>query len=205
MSNVTQSKFDAAIAKLIAVSKTVTMSPACGTYWNGLLSKAYKVHANGTVQSSVSDPLAYFMVPLCGDGKRGRSVDLTLAQFKDALEQGYTANADKMYRGVNARVISKGLAYNEARKDSNKGSLEGRKTVTKVSGLKNKKALAFAAKETEKMEAALRDNLNAKAFETSQMIDMIIAKYSKAPKPEVIKPEIKPETIKPATNKARKA
>ena len=58
----------------------------------------------------------------------------------------------------------------------------------------------------QEIETAKQANMNAKAFETSMTVDMIIAKYSKVAKPEVVKPTVKPEVVKPESKKAaRKA
>lgn len=102
-------------------------------YWNGLLNKPYKLHSNGTVQSTMSNPLAYFTVPLSGSGTRGRSHTFVIEQFTFALLQNWTCNAHVALRGINEVAIKNGMAFAMPRSDSALGTVQGRKLAHSAS------------------------------------------------------------------------
>jgi hypothetical protein len=146
-------------------------------YWTTLLDNAYDltlkpVSKGGIIQGNLSNPLAYYIVPLFGDGTRGRSHEFTLKQFEFAIIKGWTADADKRLRGVNAEAIEAGLAFNRAKSDSVYGTLAGRQVANKVSNAsnngKNTTKLAASIEEAEKEGVFKEDwslELSLKALE----------------------------------------
>lgn len=197
----TQISLNSAVSKLQAAMQTVSCSSDTLSYWTGLLAKQYKLHVNGTVQSTMSNPLAYFTVPLAGDGIKGRSHDFVLAQFCYALTQNWTSKAHIALRGVNEQAIKAGMSFARPRQDSALGSVEGRLAATMVSAQSNPKARQVGSKEVLALESAKHDN-NRAAFENASLsIAAILEKYSKPVKPQAVKAE----TVKPATAKGKKA
>lgn len=193
----TQVNLNNAIAKLQSAMNSVSCNSDTMAYWAGLLGKRYTLHGNGTVQSTMSNPLAYFTVPLAGDGIKGRSHDFVIAQFCYALSQGWTKNAHVALRGVNESAIKAGMAFARPRQDSTLGSVEGRLAATMVSSQSNAKARQVGSKEVMTLESAKQDN-NRVAFENASLtIAAILEKYSKPAKPASAKPEVaKPEVVK---------
>lgn len=185
----TQQTLNAAIAKLQTAMSTVTCNTDTATYWNNLIARKLVLHSNGTVQSTCSNPLAYFLVPLAGDGTRGRSHNFTLDQFVYALSQGWTKDADKRLRGVNESAIKAGLAYAKPRQDSVLGSVEGRLAATMISAQSNVKTRQQGSREVIKLENAKQEK-NRAAFENATLtLAALIEKYGKN-KPEMVKPEV---------------
>jgi hypothetical protein len=196
----TQTNLNNAIIRLNNAVKASTCASDVAAYWTGLLNKRYALHANGTVQSTMSNPLAYFCVPLAGDGTKGRSHDFVMAQFDYALTHGLTKNAHIALRGVNESAIKAGMAFARPRSDSSLGSVEGRLAATMVSAQSNVKARQVGSRQVVTLEAAKQSNDRVTFENASLSLAAIIEKYSKAPKAE------KPETVKASkANKAPKA
>lgn len=192
----TQISLNSAVSKLQAAMQTVSCSSDTLSYWTGLLAKQYKLHVNGTVQSTMSNPLAYFTVPLAGDGIKGRSHDFVLAQFCYALTQNWTKNAHVALRGVNESAIKAGMSFARPRQDSALGSVEGRLAASMVSAQANPKARALGSKEVLTLEVAKQENNRASFENASLSIAAILEKYSKPAKPQAVKSETKPATAK---------
>lgn len=131
----TQESYNNAVATLVTtLNSTKKILPECAEYWQDVLSKAASRTFKGNVQGTVSNPVAYFAVPLSGDGKgKGRTKEFTLDQFKFALSKGWQADTDKRLRGVDPDAIAAGLAASWARKDSALGTKEERKEASKTS------------------------------------------------------------------------
>ena len=131
-------------------------------YWTGLINTAkgltLKTAAKGgAVQATISNPLAYFVVPLAGDGKNGRTDQFTIDQFEFALKEGYESGADVEFRsGKNEKVINAGLCYTKGKKASARlGSLESREYAHKLSALAAKGAkVSNLAKELAEAETS---------------------------------------------------
>ena len=185
----TQNSLNNAIAKLQTAMSTVVCSSDTLSYWTGLLAKTYKLHANGTVQSTMSNPLAYFTVPLSGDGTKGRSHDFVLAQFCYALTQNWTKNAHVALRGVNENAIKAGMSFARQKQDSALGSVEGRLAATMVSAQANPKARQQGAKEVLVLESAKQEHNRASFEHATLSIAAILEKYSKPAKPTTVKVE----------------
>jgi len=98
---------------MLSVAVKVYASGECAAYWNGVLSKAQELtikegSKGGDVQRTLSNPLAYYAVPLyehnCYNAglrsskPKGRTPDFTMAQFVRALKEGHTNRADKIAR-----------------------------------------------------------------------------------------------------------
>jgi hypothetical protein len=131
----TQISLNNAVASLNTSLEAVQERIAADTlsYWTGLLGKVYTLHSNGTVQSTCSNPVAYFLVPLSGNGSRGRSHRFVIEQFQFALLQGWTSNAHVALRGINENAIKAGMAFNMPRNDSALGTVQGRKLAHSAS------------------------------------------------------------------------
>ncbi len=188
-----QTNLNNAIARLNDAVKASTCASDVAAYWTGLLGKRYTLHANGTVQSTMTNPLAYFCVPLAGDGTKGRTHNFVMAQFDYALTHGLTKNAHVALRGIDETAIKAGMSFARPRQDSALGSVEGRLAASMVSAQSNAKARQAGAKEVLNLEAAKQGN-NRVAFEnTSLSIAAILEKYSKpaASKPAASKPAAK--------------
>jgi len=183
----TQTNLNNAIARLTETVKATTCTTEVASYWTGLLNKRYTLHAGGTVQRTMSNPLAYFCVPLSGDGTKGRSHDFTLAQFEYALTQGWTKNAHIALRGINESAIKAGMAFARPRLDSALGSVEGRLAANMVSAQSNVKARQVGSKQVMALETAKQSNDRVAFENTSLTIANLIEKYSKPAKPEVVK------------------
>lgn len=195
----TQISLNNAVSKLQQEMSTVVCNADTATYWTTLLNRKYVLHSNGTVQSTCSNPVAYFLVPLSGDGTKGRSHEFTLAQFNYALTQGLTKNAHVVLRGVDESAIKAGMSFARPRSDSNLGTVEGRLAASMVSSQSNVKARQQGAKQVITLETAKLNN-NRAAFENASLsLAAIIEKYSKVAKPA------KPETAKPENKAAKKA
>lgn len=185
----TQNSLNSAVSKLQAAMQTVSCSNDTATYWIGLLSKKYTLHSNGTVQSTCSNPVAYFLVPLSGDGTKGRSHDFVIAQFCYALSQNWTKNAHVALRGVNEQAIKAGMSFARPRQDSSLGSVEGRLAASMVSAQSNPKARQQGAKEVLTLETAKQEHNRASFENASLSIAAILEKYSKPAKPATVKVE----------------
>lgn len=161
----TQTAYVAGLNVLIAaLNSSKGVSAETKEYWEGLLDKALdkKLSADGAVQSTLSNPLAYFAVPLCSDKEsgRGRTKEFTLEQFKLALSKGWTVKADKALRGVNQDAINAGLAASWARKDSALGLKEERRLAAKSS---NNNRIALMEATNAKLAAKKLEREAAKA------------------------------------------
>ena len=185
----TQQSLNNAIATLKQSRLSVTCDTATATYWDGLLAKTYRLHVNGTVQSTCSNPVAYFLVPLSGDGTKGRSHDFVIAQFCYALSQNWTKNAHVALRGVNEQAIKAGMSFARPRQDSSLGSVEGRLAASMVSAQSNPKARQQGAKEVLTLETAKQEHNRASFENASLSIAAILEKYSKPAKPATVKVE----------------
>lgn len=204
----TQVTLNNAIAMLKDAMSTVTFGNDTGTYWTGLLNKPYTLHSDGTVQSTMSNPLAYFVVPLAGDGTRGRSHSFTLDQFCFALTQNWTTGAHVKFRGVNALTISKGLAFNRARLDSELGTVLARKEANKLSankelGVKVKKGLGETLERIDNTPTINGRVIGMEVYQNS--IAAAILASNKPAKPAKATKPAKPASVKPATRKPRAA
>ena len=185
------------------VVKNATLSSEVRTYWENSLKAV-------TLENWAINPWGYVLKGIAKGTRRNPTSVLKL--FKLGMEAPFNlkSNLESQARKAETPFARKcmelGLFASFARKASQYGSTEGRLTGDKVSKLGNAKARRTGAELVQSMEVALQDNLNAKAFETSQTIDMIIAKYSKKPevKPEVVK-VVKPEVVKPSSRKPRAA
>lgn len=108
-----QHQFEAALTMIGVVVKAYANTPECKAYWNGLLSEAsnktLKIGAvGGAVQATISDPLAYWAVPIYGWNMynagltarppRGRSMEIALGQLVRVMKLGLTTRADKVAR-----------------------------------------------------------------------------------------------------------
>lgn len=154
--------------KSVVESKIVGMSASTRDYWLGLCNKSYVF--NGTVQESMSNPLAYFVVPLAGDGTRGRSHAFVLRQLRYALAHNATCKAHVILRGVNQGAIEAGLAFSRAREDSELGTVEGRNLATLVAQSKgDKKELAAMVVKNESLGLLKASN---KSFASSVRDDI---------------------------------
>lgn len=206
MSNITESfvKTLAIEAKqLVATSKA---NEVTRKYWNDKLD-------NVTLKTWAINPLGYILKGLSPYARRAKSD--TVAQFLTGLELQLTATLEQQARKPDSqlarKLIEKGNFYSAARDDSQYGSKESREQGHKVAHtVATVKDRRIGAALIQDLENSLQGHLNAKAFETSVTLDMLVQKYSKKPevvKPEVVKPEVvKPEVVKPeATKKARKA
>lgn len=209
--NVTQQTLNAAIVKLQNALAGATVSSDVLSYWTTLLNKKVTLHANGTVQSSCSNPIAYFLVPLSGDGTKGRSHDFVMQQFNYALTHGLTSNAHVALRGVNEDAIRAGMAYAKPRKDSSLGTVEARQAACIVAGTTMAdSAKGKAAKEVVKLDAA---KIEGNRSSYSNSLDAIAALLQAAEKrnskttpaaPAVTKPvQTAPEIVKPAKRKGK--
>lgn len=167
----TQATMNAAIqqVKAIVESKIIGMSTDTKAYWLGLTSKQYTF--KGTVQESMSNPLAYFVVPLAGDGTKGRSHAFVVKQLRWALSKNATSKAHILLRGVNQAAIEAGLSFSRAREDSELGTVEGRNLATLVAQSKgNKKELAEIVVKNEKLGLLGKGN---KSFASSIKDDIV--------------------------------
>lgn len=185
----TQTSLNNAIAKLQQARLSAVCDTATANYWDTLLARKLTLHSNGTVQSTCSNPVAYFLVPLSGDGTKGRSHEFTLAQFCYALSQGWTKNAHVALRGVNEQAIKSGMSFARPRQDSALGSVEGRLAATMVSAQANPKARQQGAKEVLTLENAKLEGNRASFENASLSIAAILEKYSKPAKPATVKVE----------------
>lgn len=185
----TQNSLNAAVSKLQAAMSNVVCSTDTATYWTNLLAKQYKLHVNGTVQATCSNPVAYFLVPLAGDGTKGRSHEFTLAQFAYALTQNWTSKAHIALRGVNEQAIKSGMAFARPRQDSALGSVEGRLAASMVSAQANPKARQQGAKEVLTLETAKQEHNRASFEHATLSIAAILDKYAKPAKPATVKVE----------------
>lgn len=167
----TQASMNAAIAavKEIIESKIVGMSFDTKSYWLGLVNRSYTF--KDSVQESMSNPLAYFVVPLAGDGTKGRSHAFVIKQLRWALSKNATSKAHVLLRGVNQQAIEAGLSFSRAREDSNLGTVEGRNLATLVAQSKgDKKELAAMVVKNESLGLLGKAN---KSFATSVKNDII--------------------------------
>jgi hypothetical protein len=190
------------------VVKSATLAADVRKYWTDSLD-------NVTLDNWAINPWGYVLKGIA-KGTRRNPVSV-LKLFKLGMEAPFNlksnleAQARKPETAFARKCMELGLFASFARKASQYGSAEARLTGDKVAKLGNVKARKAGAELVQGMEIALQDNLNAKAFETSQTIDMIIAKYGKpAVKPVAEKPAVKPVAEKPAVKpvtekKARKA
>ena len=199
---VNQASLNAAVTMLSTAVKTATCSADVSSYWNGILAKPYRLHANGTVQSTCSNPVAYFLVPLSGDGTKGRSHAFVMQQFEYALQNGLTKNAHIALRGIDESAIKAGMSFNRARKDSMLGSVEGRQAASIVSGtIMSDSAKGKAAKEVIKLDAAKIEGNRSSYSNSMDAIAALLAASEKrnakaTPAPAVTKPEVKPVVTK---------
>ncbi len=187
-----------AIAKLQQAMLSATCDSNTATYWTGLLGKQYTLHSGGTVQRTMSNPLAYFVVPLAGDGTKGRSHEYTISQFTYALSKGWTNKAHECLRGVNELAIRDGMAFARPRLDSNLGTVEGRLAASMISAQSSPKARKDGSKLVTTLESAKQGNDRVTFENASLSLAAIIEKYSKPA-------TAKPATAKPATTKPKAA
>lgn len=210
--NVTQQSLNDAIAKLNAALSSATVSDAVQSYWTGLLGKRYTLNSNGTVQSTMSNPLAYFTVPLSGQGLKGRSHDFVMSQFEYALSQGWCKDAHIKLRGIDESAIVAGMSYSRARKDSSLGTVEGRIAAAKVSAtVMSETAKVKAAKQVTLLDTAKVDN-NRAAYSNSldaiaKLLEAAEKRNNKPVAPVVTKPvhTETPAVTKPGKRKAKGA
>lgn len=187
--------FSALSQELITiVNNTANVSSTVAAWWitrlNGVI--------NGT-DKGLTNPQGYFLNGIAPTSRRCQGN--VKALFVECLLAGYTGNAEVQCRTVNEfsqRMMQKGLFESFARRESQYGDKDSRLAGAKVSHatmpIKVKKE---ASKQVGIMADARDNNLNAKAFETSMTIDMIIQKYSN--KPEVVRKLLsKPEVVKQA-------
>lgn len=138
----TQESFNNAVTLLSTTLAKMgkKVSPDCKVYWEGVLDKAAGKTFKGTVQNTVSNPSAYFLVPLSGEGKSGRGHELPMSQFIYALKKGWTSKTHEYCRALKgltaeeiAELLAEGLYYSQARKDSALGNKQERLEQAKVS------------------------------------------------------------------------
>lgn len=167
----TQVSMNAAIqmVKNVIESKIVGMSADTRSYWLGLVNKSYAF--KNSVQESMSNPLAYFVVPLAGDGTKGRSHSFVIKQLRWVLSKNATTKAHKLLRGVDQAAIEAGLSFSRAREDSDLGSVEGRNLANMVAQSKgDKKALAAIVMKNESLGLLKSSN---KSFAQSVKNDIV--------------------------------
>jgi hypothetical protein len=128
--------------------------------------------------------------------KAKRPLSTVCKAIATALVENVAYNPDRFSNAVSVTGMEQGLTQHNRTVES----LEKREIMelvaTKPLNAKVKKELI---KESAAMDTARKQNLGAVAFEASQSLAMIIAKYSK--KPETVKPE----TIKPASGRKPRA
>jgi hypothetical protein len=105
---------------LISVAVKAYATEQNRVYWTGLIDtargKTLKVGSNGgDVQATLSDPLAYFVVPAyawnCFHAKlqnkmpRGRTMEETMGQLVRVLKMGLTNRADKVARVATSLTV----------------------------------------------------------------------------------------------------
>lgn len=193
-------KLQTIVARLRQVLDSTGMQ---SPYWTDKLNAAEKVtlkavNKGGVIQGNFSNPTAYFIVPLYGDGTRGRSHEFVLKQFEFTIIKGWTGDADKKLRGVNAEAIESGLAFNRARSDSSYGSLAGRQMANKASGASN------AGKNTSKLAESVAEAEKEGLFKEEWSLELSM----KALELEMSKLKSKPTKAAPtvkAVTKGRKA
>jgi len=127
------------------------------------------------VQSTCSNPLAYFLVPLAGTGKAGRSHDFVMSQFRFALSQGWTCKAHAFLRGVNESAIMAGMAFAMPRQDSNLGTVAGRKAATVAA--KSAPTAAAAAAAVAVDTAAKNKDMDGVII-AGQRLDALLAQFA---------------------------
>lgn len=195
----TQQSLNQALTVLSTALKSATCTDSTRVYWTGLLAKPYTLHHDGSIQSTISNPLAYFMVPLSGTGKSGRNHDFVLQQFSFALSQGWTCKAHVALRGVNEAAIVAGMSFAMPRQDSSLGTVLGRKAAT------------IAAKNAPTMEAAtlavtINDAVKAhdmeKVLDAGQRLDQLLVEFAAEKEAESAKAA---KAAKAAESKAAKA
>jgi len=207
---VNQASLNAAVTMLSTAVKTATCSADVSSYWNGILAKPYRLHANGTVQSTCSNPVAYFLVPLSGDGTKGRSHEFVLSQFSYALSQGWCKDAHVHLRGIDESAIVAGMSYSRARKDSMLGTVEGRIAAATVSAtVMSDSAKGKAAKQVTLLDAAKIDGNRSAYSHSLDAIAALIAasekRNAKVTVPVVTKPvQTAPEVVKLAEKRKGK-
>jgi len=207
---VNQASLNAGIAKLNASLSSANVTDVVRSYWTGLFSKGYRLHSNGTVQSTCSNPVAYFLVPLSGDGTKGRSHAFVMQQFEYALQHGLTKNAHIALRGIDESAIKAGMSFNRARKDSMLGSVEGRQAASIVSGtVMSDSSKGKAAKEVIKLDAAKIEGNRSSYSNSMDAIAALLAASEKrnakaTPAPAVTKP-VQQENTPVVTKTGRKA
>ncbi len=160
----------------IAALNTLSTVKGCAKsdYWSSLIAKALdKALVKGSVQATLSNPLAYFVVPLAGEGKKGRSHDFVKQQFAFTLMKVWEKDADKRLRGVDQEAIAAGLAVSWARKDSSLGSKDERREAAKQSSI-NMVALIEsnqARLEAKRLEQSAKKAAAKAAKGTTPMVD----------------------------------
>ena len=111
-------QYNAALT-MISVAVRAYATDANRAYWDNLIDaasgKVLKVGAKGgDVQSTLSDPLAYFVVPLYGwncykaglqNQPKGRTVEQVMGQLVRVLQMGLTNRADKVARIANSLTV----------------------------------------------------------------------------------------------------
>jgi hypothetical protein len=195
-------KLQTIVAQLRQVLKNTGMD---SPYWMGKLDAAEKValkavSVGGVIQGNFSNPTAYFLVPLYGDGSRGRSHEFTLKQFEFAIIKGWTADADKRLRGINAEAIEAGLAFNRAKSDSVYGTLAGRQVANKASTASN--SGKNTSKIAENIAEAEKEGLFKEAWSLELSMKALEAEMSKLKNKTA--PKVKPAASKSASKKPAK-
>lgn len=168
-----QSQFKAALT-MLSVAVKAYASGACATYWNGVIDKGNELvikdgSKGGDVQSTLSNPLAYYVVPLyehnCFNAglrsskPKGRDVDFTMAQFVRALKEGHTNRADKIARISADITIAEMSAVNKMVQEGYaKAFLRGNSRNKEVRGSLTKQAnLARQLRQVPELEEAQQE------------------------------------------------
>jgi len=171
----TQQSLNNAIYTLSNALTGASCNESTRAYWQGLLAKSYTLHKDGTVQSTISNPLAYFAVPLSGAGKSGRSHDFVLKQFHFALGQNWTTKAHIALRGVNESAIIAGMAFAMPRADSTLGTVVGRRAATIAA---QQAPTAATAATAVAIDNAAKNNDMSGVLDAGQRLDTLLAAFA---------------------------
>jgi hypothetical protein len=155
-------------------------------YWNKLVkdacAKTLKVDAKGgDVQSTISDPLAYWIVPLYAhnchkaglqQAPRGRTVEQAMGQLVRVLKMGLTNRSDKVARISNSLTVEEMITarkladegYALAFLKSSSHNQEVRKEITKISLQAIEKRVAPKTVPAASKAAALNAMMNDRAM-----------------------------------------